>query len=104
MEYLSRHGIETNVYPSLEEAVKALVKGEVRAVVGAAPILQYYDANHPELPITEVGPIFAPYNYGFALQTGSPLRLPLNAALLKLQESSILLDLGHKYFGAVYQP
>ena len=104
LTYLSHHNIEANIYQSLEEAVKALVRGDVRAVVDAAPILQYYDANHPQVPITEVGPVFAPYNYGFALQTGSALRGPLNSSLLRLQEDGELLDLGRKYFGAVYQP
>lgn len=104
LEYLSHHNIETNIYPTLEDAVKALLKGDVRAVVDAAPVLQYFDANHPELAITEVGPVFAPYNYGFALQTGSPLRQPLNSALLQLQEKGILLEVGRTYFGTVYQP
>lgn len=104
IDYLSRHNIETNIYPTLEEAVDALVRGEIRAVVDAAPVLQYFDANHPKLPITEVGPVFAPYNYGFAMQTGSPLRVPLNTALLHLQEGGDLLTIGRQYFGAVYQP
>ena len=104
IDYLGRHNINTNVYPTLDEAVKALQRDEVRAVVASAPILQYFDNNHPTLPITEVGPVFFPYNYGFALQPGSPLRHPLNATLLRLQESGALLDLGRKYFGAVHQP
>jgi len=104
IDYLGRHNINTNVYPTLDEAVQALLRGEVRAVVGSAPILQYFDNNHTQLPITEVGPVFSPYNYGFALQPGSNLRQPLNAALLRLQESGALLDLGRKYFGPVYQP
>lgn len=102
--YLGRHNIQTNVYPTLEEAVQALVKGEVRALVGAAPILQYYDNSHPKAPVTEVGPVFSPYNYGFAMPEGSGLRQAVNAALLKLQESGVILDLGRKYFGPVYQP
>jgi len=104
VSYLSRNRIETNLYPKLEDAVGALVNGDVRAVVGAAPILQYYDANHPELPITEVGHVFSPYNYGFALPMGSKLRQPLNSALLRLQESGTIFDLAQKYFGTVYQP
>jgi polar amino acid transport system substrate-binding protein len=102
--YLSRQHIDATLYPNLDEAVKGLLRGEVRAIVGSAPLLQYYDANHPKLPITEVGPVFAPYNYGFALAPGSPLRKPLNTALLRLQESGVLFELGQKYFGTVYQP
>jgi len=104
MLYLRQHSIETHEYPSLDVAVKGLIKGEVPALVGASPELQYYDNNHPELPITEVGPVFSPYNYGFALPIGSPLRLEVNSAILELQERGTLLDLGRKYFGSVFQP
>lgn len=102
--YLGRHHIDATLYPTLEAAVEGLLRGEVRAVVGSAPLLQYYDASHPKLPVTEVGPVFSPYNYGFALPPGSALRQPLNAALLRMQESGVLFELGQKYFGSVYQP
>jgi polar amino acid transport system substrate-binding protein len=102
--YLSRHHVDARLYSTLDEAVAALLRGEVRAVVGSAPLLQYFDASHPKLPITEVGPVFSPYNYGFALTPGSTLRQPLNAALLRLQESGVMFELGQKYFGTAYQP
>jgi polar amino acid transport system substrate-binding protein len=102
--YLSRHHVDATLYSTLDEAVAGLLRGEVRAVVGAAPLLQYFDATHPKLPITEVGPVFSPYNYGFALTPGSALRQPLNAALLRLQESGVMFELGQKYFGTAYQP
>lgn len=102
--YLARHHIDASLYSNLDEAVQALLRGEVRAIVGSAPLLQYYDANHPKLPITEVGPVFAPYNYGFAFAPESPLRKPLNEGLLRLQESGVMFELGQKYFGSVYQP
>jgi len=103
--YLREKMIDTVEYPDLDTAVKeGLLNGQVPALVGAAPELQYYDKNHPQLPITEVGPVFSPYNYGFALPLGSPLRVPMNSAILELQERGTLLDLGLKYFGSVYQP
>lgn len=104
IDYLSRHHLDTRTYPTIEAAVEGLLRGEVHAVVGSAPLLQYYDANHQQLSITEVGPVFSPYNYGFALAQGSPLRQPLNAALLRLQESGVLHEIGQKYFGTIYQP
>ncbi len=104
VDYLSRHHVDAATYPTLEVAVENLLSGKVVAVVGSAPLLQYFDARHPDLPITEVGPVFSPYNYGFALAQGSPLRQPLNAALLRLQESGVLYEIGQKYFGAIYQP
>lgn len=105
VEYLQRHGITYRLYPDLPTAVKALVAGnDIRAIVGSAPVLQFYDNSNQSIPITEVGPIFAPFNYGFALPLGSDLRLPLNATLLDLQESGAILDLAHRYFGPVYTP
>lgn len=104
LPYLKRHAIEYKQYRDLPEAVSALLKGEIPAIVGAAPILQYYDHSNKNLPITEVGPIFAPYNYGFAFRPGYHLRLPLNQALLTLQESGDLADICREYFGNAYQP
>lgn len=104
VDYLRTNNIDTVLYPTIEEAVQGLVKGDVRAIVGPAPTLQYYDFNHPDIPITEVGRIFKPYNYGFAFALGSAYRLDANAALLKLQETGVVSDLAQKYFGSVYQP
>lgn len=102
--YLRDKGI--TIYPAkdLASAVDAMLGQKAAAVVDDAPVLQSYDFNHPRLPITEVGPVFAPQNYGFALAIGSPLRLPLNQALLDLGESRTLAGIFHAYFGSVYQP
>jgi polar amino acid transport system substrate-binding protein len=37
-----------------------------------------------------VGPIFESFDFGFALPTGSELREPLNAAILKMREDGTL--------------
>lgn len=104
MNYLVRHGINRIVYPTLGDAVNALLKEDVQAIVGAAPLLQYYDNSHPQLPITEVGEVFSRYTYGFAMQRNSPLRQPLDNALLQLQEDGALREIGQKYFGQVFVP
>jgi len=104
IDYLQRHNVDTQIFPSLAEAVQALVAGHIRAIVGAAPILEFYDNQHQEIPITEVGPVFSPYNYGFAVPVGSSLRQPIDSSLLQLQESGVLTELGVKIFGPVYQP
>lgn len=102
--YLLGHRANVREYPDLPTAVQGLLRGEVPAIVGSAPLLQYYDANHPELDITEVGSIFMPFQYGFAFPKESALRIPFNKALIHLQETGILTQLGVEYFGAVYQP
>lgn len=105
IEYLQRHGITYRTYPDLATAVHSLVnKDEIQAIVGSAPVLQFYDNSNQDIPITEVGPVFSPFNYGFALPLHSDLRLPLNATLLNLQENGVILDLARRYFGPVYNP
>jgi ABC-type amino acid transport substrate-binding protein len=64
-----------------------------------APVLEWYDNAHPELPITEVGPVFKPEKYGFALPTGSPLTRPISEAILRLKDNGVLDTLRDRYFG-----
>jgi ABC-type amino acid transport substrate-binding protein len=103
-EYLLQHRAQPVRYDSLEAAVKDLVAHKIPAIVGGAPLLQHYDFSNPQLPVTEVGPVFAPYNLGFAFPRGSPLRTGTDKAIVQLQESGELLDEARKYFGAVYSP
>jgi ABC-type amino acid transport substrate-binding protein len=102
--YLRGLGIDPHEYPGLKEAVDDLISERILAMVYDAPILQYFDHSRPDLPLTEVGPIFDPQNYGIALPIGSPLRQPLNRALLQLMESGMMVDMAKRYFGTVYQP
>lgn len=103
-DYLRQKGITLLSAKTLSEAVSAMMRRSANAVVDDSPVLQSYDFRHPELPITEVGPVFAPQNYGFAVPIGSPLRLPLNRSLVELGESKALSEIFHNYFGSVYQP
>ena len=86
-------------FDTMEAAVDALLKGEVSAIVRDAPVLEWYDNAHPELPITEVGPVFKPEKYGFALPTGSPLTRPISEAILRLKDNGVLDTLRDRYFG-----
>jgi ABC-type amino acid transport substrate-binding protein len=101
--YAREHNLDYAAYPSLDAAVAALVKGRTQCLLGDAPVLQYYDYTHPRAPIHEVGPVFQPVNYGFAVPMSSPLREPINLALLHLSEIGDLDLLGRKYFGESYQ-
>ena len=79
--------------------MNALVKGRVGAIVQDAPVLEYYDNSHPELPITEVGALFLPQKYGFVLPKGSALVRPVDIQILAARESGYLDKLKAKYFG-----
>ncbi len=100
-KYCEDQNLNTTLYSNLSDAVKALVGKEIEAIVFDAMTLQWFDNAHPELPITEVGPIFLKKGYGFALPIGSMLRHPINRSLLKQQESGFVETLRNQYFGNI---
>lgn len=85
----------------LEDAARALMNGDVAAVVGDAPVLEYYAHAHPESGLEVVGVLFSPDKYGFGLPHGSALQKPLTIQLLGLQENGQLEVLRSRYFGKV---
>jgi len=100
-QYCTDQHLDTAPFKSLPEAVNALVGRQIDAIVLDAITLQWYDNSHPELPITEVGPIFEKKSYAFALPIGSPLRHEINKAILKQNESGFLETLRKHYFGEI---
>jgi ABC-type amino acid transport substrate-binding protein len=99
--YCEEQNLYTSLYPNLPDAVQALVRHEIDAIVFDAMTLQWYDNAHPELPITEVGPIFMKKGYGFAMSLRSALHHDINQALLKAQESGFTETLRKHYFGDI---
>ncbi|GDY06325.1 hypothetical protein LBMAG51_11120 [Phycisphaerae bacterium] len=98
-DYAAQRGWDISRFDDLPSAATALVAHDIQAIVFDAPALQYFDNAHPELPLTEVGPIFDPHKYAFAVPKGSPNRMPLNHALLKLEEAGFVTALNVRYFG-----
>lgn len=97
--YAAEHHLDVRAYKGLDEAVKDLVAQRIDAIVFNAPELEYYDTKHPELPITEVGPVFEKLNCAFGLPLGSGLRREVDIQLLRLQESGEVARLRTRYFG-----
>ena len=100
-QYCHDQNLDTSPYPNLPDAVNALVKKEIDAIVFDGLTLQWYDNAHPELPITEVGSLFMKKGYGFALPIGNALRHDINRSLLKQQESGFEETLRKQYFGNI---
>lgn len=97
--YCENLQLNTQLYESLPEAVHALLERKVNCIVYDAPVLQYFDNAHPEMPISEVGPIINKAPYGFAFAQSSPLRIPFNYALFGLEEKGYVKALHDQYFG-----
>ena len=65
-----------------------------------APILRYDLSKRIGTRLRLVGPTFEKQFYGIGLQQESPLRLPINRALLALNERGFMDELQKKWFGS----
>ncbi|MCX8999732.1 transporter substrate-binding domain-containing protein [Rhizobiaceae bacterium BDR2-2] len=98
-EYARERGLNLRLFAHTQEAVEALLSGEIAAIVGDAPVLEYHAHIHPQQPVAVVGPIFAPDKYGFALPLGSALTRPLTVELIGAHESGLIAEIRTRYFG-----
>jgi ABC-type amino acid transport substrate-binding protein len=98
-DYIKKVGIDEYPAKDIQDAVRALLAKQADAVVADAAVLQSFDFNNPRLPLRVVGRIFQVENYGFAMPIGSPLRMPLNRQLVKMQESKETHTILAGYFG-----
>lgn len=98
-EFARNSGFDLRTYPHIDEAVEALANGDINAIIGDAPVLEYYSHIHPEVRIDVVGGIFVPDKYGFALGRHSALTEPVTIELLGARERGVIEELRKKYFG-----
>lgn len=98
-DYIQELGIQTRSYTDIDTAVQGLMSDEVDALVGDAPVLEYFTHTHPEQPVRVVGNIFHPDKYGFGFALQSDLLRPVTLELLGLREQGSVRDLRVKYFG-----
>jgi ABC-type proline/glycine betaine transport system substrate-binding protein len=98
-EYLERMGIEARKLPAVDAAIARLESGAVEAVVYDAPVLQHHASHAGRGSVHVVGPVFWQQQYGIALAADSPLRDPVNQALLRLMEQGEYQRIQERWFG-----
>lgn len=98
-QYLSQRNITTTDFNSVDEAMQSLERGDADAVVYDAPVLQYYASHQGKGKVRVVGSVFRKESYGILFPAGSPLRKPVNEALLRLRENGTYDRLITKWFG-----
>ncbi|CAM5354152.1 putative amino-acid-binding protein yxeM OS=Afipia felis OX=1035 GN=yxeM PE=4 SV=1 [Afipia felis] len=101
VEGLSRLRIAHVILPSPQEGLNALRRGKIDALVYDRPLLAWMirQQNLSSLDLAE--PILEPQRYAIALPANSPLRKPLNVAMLQVVESDWWQDMLFRYVGAV---
>ncbi|WP_202950717.1 transporter substrate-binding domain-containing protein [Pseudanabaena sp. PCC 6802] len=97
-KYLSDRNIQKLEFTNINDAYDSLLKGEADAIVFDSPVLMYYAAHQGKGRVQVVGEVFQKENYGIVFATNSPLRKPVNNALLTLQEKGIYQQLYDKWF------
>jgi polar amino acid transport system substrate-binding protein len=86
-------------YPTIDDALAALVDGRADAVIFDSPVLNYRATTDFAERIELVGSTFAPDPYAIALPPDSPLREEVNEALLAMARDGSLDTLHLKWFG-----
>jgi polar amino acid transport system substrate-binding protein len=97
-DYLTRLGLPFIAMANPDEGIRMLTQGEVQAVVLSAAVLQYLAAQPANRMLQVVGPIFRPYKIAFAVRNGSPLRKPINQALLAIYQDGTYEDMYARWF------
>ncbi len=81
--YLEGHHVGFRGFPTVEDALTALAHGEVDAVVYDVPLLKYLSQRDWPGRIRVLPGTFERQDYAVVLPEGSPLREPINRALLR---------------------
>ena len=93
-------GIEVITYPDVDDAVEALRKDDIHAIVADAPVLEYWDYQHPKMGLRVVGNIFSPDKYAFAAnKKHEDLMDVVSITLIQLHEEGKIQKLRDKYLG-----
>ncbi len=98
-KFLEKILAKVSAFDDFENAVTALGKGQVEALVYDAPVLIYYANNEGSSRFRVAGAIFDHQSYGVALAHGGSLRENLNRALLRLREDGRYDHIYRKWFG-----
>ncbi|WP_074896977.1 transporter substrate-binding domain-containing protein [Nitratireductor indicus] len=98
-DYARQAGLNIRHFDHIAQAAEALIDGQIDAIIGDAPVLEYYAHTTPQHPITVVGPIFAPDKYAFALPRQSELTRLLSVELIGAHESGVIEEFRTRYFG-----
>lgn len=97
--YLERRGITAVPFATVEDGLGAIVDGRVDAMVYDAPLLRYLVRTRFAGSVMILPATFERQDYGFALPSGSPLREPVNRALLRVIRSEAWARNVERYLG-----
>lgn len=97
LHFLIRHGIAAILFEEIPQGLQALVEGRIDAFVLNELLLKYQVRNEFQGKARVIPEVFDPYFVGIALQEKSPLRKPINKALLAFMKTPEWVELQKRY-------
>jgi polar amino acid transport system substrate-binding protein len=97
-DFLLNSGLEPITVASIDDAFAALMQGQADAIVYDAPVLDYLASTRGNGRVQTVGDPFRLEYYGIALPQGSPLKEPIDRALLASMEDGTYERLLQQWF------
>jgi polar amino acid transport system substrate-binding protein len=101
--WLNAQGFRARSYPFVIQAMKALRRGDVQALVYEKPILGHMITEYGWRELQVLPHTLAVRDYAIALPTDSPLKEQINRALLKIVQGPDWRDLVKRYVGSTDQ-
>jgi polar amino acid transport system substrate-binding protein len=98
-EYLDEHRLQYLKFNNLPDALDALVAGKSDAVVNSVGALQYLIAKHYTSDTEMPQGLLAPAYMAIALPEQSPLKRPIDEALVKITSDPEWTSLEERFFG-----
>lgn len=96
---------ESISYVTIREALDALSRGEVDAVIHDNPALAYITSASPDMELVLVGPLLTSEHYGIAVQQSFADKLPaINQGLATIRASGEYDRIYQKWFGGMPSP
>ena len=99
-EYLDRQHIDARRFAALPDAIRAMTRREVDGVVHPEAMLRYVAGDQFRGAVQVLPDILEREFYAFAVASGSPLREPLNRALLQIMEQPVWRNIEFRYLGS----
>jgi len=99
-QWLVGEGLSYRSYPNLEKAMRAVVLGEVDALVADAPVMRYMLRERDTSQVLVLPKLVREESYGFAVANGSQLREPIDQAMLDILPSQEWRLVLNRYLGA----
>lgn len=96
-DFLRRHGIGLFSYNNLQEGLEAVADGRIHAFVANELVLKHQVKNDFQGRLKVLPDVFNHYFVAMAIPHGSPLRRPINKALLEYKQSQEWADLLKRY-------